>query len=305
MKTLLRTSAVLICFFALTFSCTKENANTDYKAKASEYIKSLQTRSAIEDPRSIVESVKMKDITAKDIPTVLTKSLKESSIKDLTKYSIRTISEGGVPVLHSVNFDKGGWALVASRDLMENTILAYGEEGSFNHKEIENPEVAFWFKITKESLKAYYKQADEEYEQKSKSLESIRSEKEARDLESFSFDDPYVWVRLDLGTEQSTQTTILDHLTETKWGRGFPWNYKCPTINGIQRELGPGAVAVSQLLYYLHFNLGKPTGCFHDIDTSYIWHNNGSYYTTSLTRSNYISPSDRWNDMATTNPNIN
>ena len=157
-KTCYQTILAITTCVLIASACSKvEDTSSNYRSQASEYINSLQTRSHSEETNHNNKAVKLKEITAKDISTVLVKNLKGSLIKDLTNYSLKTISENGSSVLHSVNFDSGGWALVASRDLQENTILAYGEEGSFDPEVIESPEIALWLKITKASLKAFFK----------------------------------------------------------------------------------------------------------------------------------------------------
>jgi hypothetical protein len=238
---------------------------------------------------------KPKVITRDVLNDILSKGLGETSIKDTRRYSLKTISEEDTPIIHSVNFNDGGWALVAGRELPNNQIIAYGEEGAFDPDNIESPEVRFWFRMTKASLKQTFEMADREAE--SQIGMASAQEEEENLLDSFSYDDPYVWARLYLGSTHSTTITNLGHLTETEWGQGYPWNYKCPSINGEKCPLGCVNVAVAQLLYYLHYHIGIPSGCFHTVDTSYTW-NSAGYYTLNLTRSDYNAPSTRWDAMA-------
>lgn len=237
---------------------------------------------------------KPKVITRDALNDILSVGLQGTTIKDTKRFTLKTISEGDTPLIHSVNFNDGGWALVAGRELPNNQIIAYGEDGSFDPDNIENPEVRFWFRMTKTSLIQTYENADREAESQIGTA-SIQEEEENL-IDSFSYDDPYVWVRLYLGYENSNIVSNVYHLTKTQWGQNYPWNYKCPTINNSQCPTGCLTVAVAQLLYYLHFHLGTPSGCFHTVDTSYTWHNAG-YYTSTLTRSNYTAPSPRWSAM--------
>ena len=240
-------------------------------------------------------TAKPKVITNEALDEVLYKGLKSTSIKDINDYSLKTISENGCPIIHSVNFNNGGWALVAGRELQENQILAFGEEGSFDPDNIDSPEVRFWFSITKRSLIQLYEQADLDSSVSRQGLTS--AQEEGYFSKSYSYDDPYVWVRLYIGTEDSTAYYHKGHLTQTKWGQLSPWNYKCPSINGEKCPTGCSTVAVAQMLYYLHYHLGTPSGLYHNIDTSFTWNSNG-YYVSNLTRSNYHSPSFRWDSMA-------
>lgn len=259
---------------------------------------SSHTKSVTDRSTSFVKE-KPKVITREALNDILSKGLGETSIKDTRRYSLKTISEEDTPIIHSVNFNDGGWALVAGRELPSNQIIAYSEEGSFDPDNIESPEVRFWFRMTKASLKQTFEAADREAE--SQIGTASAQEEEENLLDSFSYSDPYVWVRLYLGYESSNNYTDLSHLTETQWGQDYPWNYKCPTINGEKCPTGCTTVAVAQMLYYLHYYLGTPSGCYHTIDTSYIW-NNGGFYTSNLTRTNYTAPSPRWDSMAKTNP---
>ena len=250
---------------------------------------------SVADKRTPIIKEKPKVITREALDDILAKGFQGTSVKNTKRYSLKTISEEGKPIIHSVNFDDGGWALVAGRELPNNQIIACGEEGSFDPDNMESPEVRFWFRMTKASLKLTYEIADREAESQVGKI-SAQEEEEKR-LRLISFDDPYVWVRLYMGCSNSNTVTNLGHLTETEWGQWYPWNYKCPSINGEQCPVGCTAVAVAQLLYYLHYHIGIPSGCFHTVDTSYTW-NSAGYYTSNLTRSDYYSPSSRWNAMA-------
>ena len=52
----------------------------------------------------------------------------------------------------------------------------------------------------------------------------------------------------------------VDHLIETHWGQGAPWNVYTPiwTITNKHCPTGCPAVAGAQMLYYFHFKKGKP-----------------------------------------------
>ena len=121
----------------------------------------------------------------------------------------------------------------------------------------------------------------------------------------------YYWVRLPIDPLFSQDTSGVDHLLQTKWGQGEPWNYKCP-IDSIYNPnehitcpTGCVAVAISQILYYLHFNIGWPLALYHTIvpDYYYSYHYIGGglyryYYFNNLQRLDAVSPSPRWNAMA-------
>lgn len=286
--------------FIVQDCATKDYPYPEGRQKNAELLNSLLTK-GVQNGNTPTIEVKRAIISKEDLDDILSRNLGGTAIKDIMHYSSKTISEDGLLLLHSVSFEEGGWALVAGRELSQNQIIAYGEEGSFDPDNIESDEVRFWFNMTKSTLKHAFERADKDVDYPA-DIESLVKDKENRSY-SFSYDDPYVWVRLDMGSENTNIVTSLNHLTETQWGQNYPWNYKCPSINGVRCPLGCTAVAVAQMLYYLHYNIGTPSGCYHTVDTSYTWNNEG-YYTSNLIRSNYTAPSSRWNIMVKTNPSF-
>ena len=197
-------------------------------------------------------------------------------------YVLTTVSEENKTLLYIINYSNGGWAIISGIVHNSNIIMALSTEGSFKIDKIESPEVSYWINSLKQRIKQLYSQY----------------EKTITTRDRFSFDDePYVWVRLTLDPEYSTQlySTVGPYLS-TKWGQSYPWNYLCPVDDGERCPLGCTTVAFSQMLYYLHHQIGLPDGLYHQIDTNYTW-NSGGYYTSSVIRSNYTSPSARWNNM--------
>ena len=302
-----RTSLVLLLFVSiglLIYACSSKDYPSQIGQKeTTDYVIPFLTKSAENNSMPLFK-VKPKVITKEMLAGILSMGLSESSIKNTECYSLKTISENGTPIIHSVNFNEGGWALVAGRELPQNQIIAYCEDGSFDPENIESEEVQFWFNMTKASLKQAFEIADREVESQFET-EDTHKEDEENLLSTFSYDDPYVWGRLYLGYQNSNMVVAeVGHLTETKWGQFYPWNYKAPSVNGQQCPVGCTAVAVSQMLYYLHYYLGTPSGCYHTIDTTYTWHNDG-YYTSHLTRSDYTAPSSRWGSMSQESQTLN
>lgn len=275
-------------------ACTHKDYPSPIEQTKVRTIASL-TKSVADGNTSIFKE-KPKVITKEALDDILAKGFQGTSVKNINNYSLKTISEEGMPIIHSVNFNEGGWALVAGREFPDNQIIAYGEIGSFDFDNIESPEVQFWFNMTKSSLKHAFEKADREAESQTETI-SAREEENR----SFSYDDPYVWVRLDLGAHNTNVITNVNHLTETKWSQGDPWNYKCPTLGNNRCPTGCMTVAVAQLLYYLHYHVGTPSGCYHTVDTNYTW-NSAGYYTSSVTRGNYTAPSSRWDAMPKIDP---
>ena len=96
-----------------------------------------------------------------------------------------------------------------------------------------------------------------------------------------------------------TETDIVPHLIQTKWGQGIPWNSKCPYDISAGRKcyLGCTATAIGQLLYYLHYNIGKPTGLYHDVGCTKT-SVSGKTTDIGFYRNNFQSNSARWDEMA-------
>lgn len=96
----------------------------------------------------------------------------------------------------------------------------------------------------------------------------------------------------------TTSNIVIDHLTNTEWGQGNPWNNKLPIDKSNENRkcaTGCTAVAIAQMLYYTHNYLGKPNGLYHNISASpYIAKETSNI---GFTRSNYVANSTRWNDM--------
>lgn len=111
------------------------------------------------------------------------------------------------------------------------------------------------------------------------------------------------WVRIKTSSVLYGYDSIkVDHLIQTKWGQSYPWNQGLPETNynygTIVYPLGCTAVAVGQLLYFLHYNLNKPKGLYHNISFSFY---NISYnppiFKVNVSRTDYNSDSDRWDYM--------
>ena len=121
-------------------------------------------------------------------------------------------------------------------------------------------------------------------------------------IDSIGFeDDEHTWVKIQ---EYETQRTYLendiDHLIQTKWGQWEPWNEKMPfAAHGDHTKCPTGcaAVAMSQILYFTHHNLGKPTWLNHDAEMSGVSYDINNC-TLSYYSGTYTPDSPRWNQMA-------
>ena len=247
----------------------------------------VATKSGITD---VTSTVKSRKVLASDVPTILKNLLGINEVRSSKCYSLNTIQKNGNPMLHIVNYDEGGWAIIAGNEREKNQILAMSDVGHFDPDNITNSNVAFWFAMQLEEMK------NVEFED-----DVVANMNDNGDVSVNSippFDDEYVWVRLPLEPIVTTTIEEVGHLLTTKWGQEYPWNYKCPAFGRQKAPTGCVAVAVAQLLYYYHFHLGVPSGLYHSIVPTFI--PNGNYYTSSVTRSDYHANSSRWEEMAKT-----
>lgn len=208
--------------------------------------------------------------------------------------NVRRFSSNKAPSLYVVNFDEGGWMIVAGHVRDENQILAYSETGSFDQSNISNPGVQFWYDITKEQMGSV-----EIEETKSVSQQSGCWPKNVPTW--IDMNEPYYWVRLPLPYKNE----ILDRgyiapLLNTKWGQGYPWNGKTPNPSG-SNYCSTGCVAVScaQILYYLKQTKNFIIGLY-DVKGTYLYSSTGGYYyinSSSISRTNYQLESNKWAQM--------
>lgn len=210
-----------------------------------------------------------------------------SSVIDKRIESINTITEDGLDLFQLATFDDG-WALVAADDRLPQQILAYNEKGSFNPGSISSPEFTFWYETTKKQIRHLIENMDSDT-----TLGSDAQEGET----PRSFD--LIWCRVPIGQiVKSDSLSTVDHLLTTTWGQKYPWNVNCPIdpSSSTYCPTGSVAVAMAQILYYLHFSMGIPSGLYHQLIPTFGLYND-YWKIDSIVRSNYTDPSPRWSAM--------
>lgn len=295
MKTIKKIIVISIISISAVISCSKDqNVDSLSITSLSKQNALIETRGELNTNNSKINFlIKDNRITKKLVPAILASNLDNNEFKDPDNYSINTVSRDGRELIHVVNFNKGGWAIVSGLFKVDNVILAFSGNGEFNPDEIESPEVRFWFEMTKSII-----------EQEIIETESV-PERVSRD--SSFFDEPYAWIRIPLGDQHSsTEISRVDPLVETSWGQRFPWYYKTPSRNGEKCSLGCFPVAAAQMILYLHTNIGYPAGRYRQIDTSFTWvttdySNNDGHFISNVTRSDY---STNWYSMALESPGV-
>jgi hypothetical protein len=122
------------------------------------------------------------------------------------------------------------------------------------------------------------------------------------DLDSIDFDDPdHVWALVPISDNTYYYNEYpTPHLLTTKWGQGSPWNNYAPVSGFDSSEhcpTGCTAVAMSQIIYYCHYNLYKPNWLYHGAQvygTAYGGVNDNLTYIPGT----YVPNSTHWDDMA-------
>jgi hypothetical protein len=206
--------------------------------------------------------------------------------------SIRIIRESDEDVLYVADFECG-WAIIAGDDRSKNMIIAYDDEGSFDPENIDNPGVRVWYEMEKERLLQLRK------------LKDVRTVPIAtRGVNDY---EPYYWLGFHIGTDYSCTSGTVNHLLETKWGQGYPWNVRCPVYSfPYQCPVGCLAVATGQILYYLQVHKGFSIGLYHTVNPAFTQIDPiPTYAICSMVYSDYNEPSSRWVAMPKTNNGLN
>ena len=230
--------------------------------------------------------------------------------------SIEPYGMDGITCLYVINFESG-YKIVAA-DTRVQPILAECEEGRLSPSETDNTGVKVWLEDTADRirvLKKYNPKVPEDYSDLwlpyRSQEESVIQTRATRD--SSFFEEDFIWIRV---VESSIITVFTNAnqsaLMTTKWGQGDPWNAKMPIYtSGYSCVTGCAAVAVSQVLRYFNKKGNNPTALYHSVSVSsttpyYVFYTINGYLlyrlflNTNLSRSNYTSPSSRWNDMPDT-----
>lgn len=247
------------------------------------------------------------NVTLDDVKNLL-KSLKCDEYS-----SIKTIKSGNDTLLYLVA-KKEGWLIIAG-DKRVYPIVAESDKGVLSKI---NENLSAWIDCCAEELQSVKKMDRSEIDSSNVSARStmLNSQKDVKrnvelwekvsppklrqDVKTRSSETTYKWaVVSNTYCDSETSQIIIPHLIKTKWGQGAPWNEKLPydTSNNGTCVIGCTAVAVAQLLYYMHDFLGKPNGLYHNIEISSKTIS-GKTSNIGFSRSNYVSNSDRWDKMA-------
>lgn|SRR5574344_290595 len=214
------------------------------------------------------------------------------------EYSIIPIVDQSDTLLYVYNFcHESGWVVVSG----DRRIYPFLGEGYSGHIDFANDGIFTWLGCCADdiiNLRIDNSVSENEF---TKFWKLILRRKTDNPLRPSTKTDPEMkWcVVTEQVLSQNSFVDAIPHLLTTKWGQGQPWNIKLPydSSDGATAFLGCTAVAVAQMIYYTHFNLGKPSGLYESISCSQSTIN-GSTTNIGFTRSNYQQNSSIWNSMA-------
>ena len=204
----------------------------------------------------------------------------------------------GDTLLYLFNYNEG-WIVVSS-DTRTDPIVASNEKGHFSFKQASNSKVGIWFDGIAEGILAMRQDSQTPHTRSSDGFWTAYKILPSRD----SLPEYPCWMRRTSVQTVHNLVESIGPLIQTKWGQQDPWNnemFRGYDSNGQLGKciLGCASVAMSQLLYFSHFSLGKPNGLYHDVSV-YGLKYSVDYGEQGITRGSYNSNSTRWDDMAET-----
>lgn len=299
---------IVTILYVITFqNCMTSCADAEITSVHQSSLESLvsprdSVTSAVNIPTEPKESYQVTLLDAKK----LLKSLGKSNTARINVYT-----ESKDTILYAVNYAEG-WAIIAG-DKRTDPIIAESNKGNISQN-FSNSNFNFWLETYKDELRAIKNSKVDNRIQNTRSNTFISQRK---NLDFWSKISPspkynkiktrssveYKWaVVSNTYCDSETSSIEIPHLIKTQWGQTFPWNGKLPKdtkANNYTCPTGCVAVSLAQIIYYMHSTFGKPTGLYHNINISSATIS-GETTNIGFSRSNYVSNSTRWEDMALT-----
>ncbi|MBR1575741.1 MAG: C10 family peptidase, partial [Bacteroidales bacterium] len=224
-------------------------------------------------------------------------------------------------LLSLFNYEGGGWVIISS-DKRTDPVLASRPTGELTFEGNENGALRMVIEAMTQNIWALRASSDKSEDEATLDMwtrvESKFGYRQKKDIEPLTKDyydeygnlmgGPY-WIR-ELVSVTPVDSVIEDigHLMMTKWGQEEPWNTKIvryernigPIIDTLNCPVGCAPVAAGQILYYLHYYLGKPNGLYHTIVPESIILPilpDDQYYSGVIIRDDYNANSSRWDQM--------
>ena len=193
------------------------------------------------------------DVTISDLGLYIhaVKNIPKTKSADIL---VEPVCDRGDTLLYIVNYEKGWEVLTADRRAPR--VVAFAESGSFDYEDLSsNPAVKAVYDGVINQIRFLKRNPD------------LKPEKEYNDWDDVrQITENESWVLISTETEEVDQY-VKDHLTETRWGQGSPWNNRSPFTTPSHTThcyTGCGPVAAAQVLHYLHDYLGVPEKTYGD-----------------------------------------
>ena len=199
-------------------------------------------------------------------------------------------------LLYLINYEEG-WIIIAG-DKRINPTVAESDTGNISLKS-NNVNLRTWIDSYADEIRVLMYCCENGDNEFTKLWSNIIRNKSKTDPQTRGSVE-YKWAVVSYTyLESESNNPLISHLVSTKWGQGLFWNVKLPidTNNNEKCPIGCVAVALSQIVYYMHYYLGKPSGLYHNIsiDSTSI---SGPTTNIGFSRSNYVSNSTHWDDMS-------
>lgn len=203
-------------------------------------------------------------------------------------------------LLYFINYDKG-WMILAG-DKRLNPFVAESESGDVSMP-TSNENLNIWIDSYADEvrvIRAITDKKENEFTELWSKISKNRTPEDSKGSGPGTKAVTYKWAVVRYtDCDSETYNEVYPHLLSTKWGQGYPWNTKLPMDSSVGNRCYTGctAVAISQILYYMHYNFNKPLGLYHSISISQA-SISGKTANIGFVRSNYYATSTRWDQMA-------
>ena len=214
---------------------------------------------------------------------------------EMQSKEITPVVEGLDTLLYIINYENdGGWVL-ASADKRVPLINARSKTGHFDlETAARNKALMAWIDGLKESIR-YLKQ-NPSFVPDSSALGFWDAPAAAIKTKGEGEGDAHEgeWLQLVYVAIEPDCRYDIDHLMDTQWGPGSPWNNCFPFDgNGNRCSTSSGVVATAQLAYYHHYYSGKPLAAYEYGTCTSILNQTSDLQLFNLSSSNWgIMPLD-------------
>lgn len=270
------TSFVLFSLILALTNCSKDGFSDLSKEKLKDFDSSLSS----------------KHVTLNDVFSFVSHNYRKDQTRSNNDLSIVPIvSTNNDTLLYVVNYSQG-WDILSS-DKRVPAIVAHSDSGRFI-LDYDNESLTSWLSMVAEDLSYIIHSPDSCLSFSAEEIRSNMSRWGGGGLfppsDTIADEPTGHYEAYDYQMIQEMYDHI-DHLTQTRWSQGTPFNYYCPLNSlGDHKKVGCVAVAGAQMLYYLHYEIGFPDTLLRD--STYVSGRN--IFDSSLPNAS----SDVWDDVS-------